>query len=136
MATRPLEITKNVIKKRYTVKAATTVVAYRAVKLSADDEVEPIAATTDEAIGIALEGGAAGTSVEVALLGSGIVPVEVGTGDATRGQPAIYVSDGLTDGTPGGGSTQLFVVGQFMQSGVDGDRVGLNLGMACWAVES
>lgn len=139
MATRALEILdhKGAIIRPFTVPAAKTVTRGQAVKHSgADDAVENVAATTDFGIGIALDAGVAGDTVRVALWGSGIVKALVGTGAATRGAPAKFVADGLTDGTNGGGSTNRPSLGQFLESGVAGDLVALNLGAFSFSVGS
>ena len=129
MTTRASEILSGAIIRPYTVAATKSVTRGFAVKLSgADDAVENMAATTDNCIGIALESGAAGAVVRVALWGQGIVKAKVGTGGATRGTPAKYAADGLTTATNGGGSTNQVLVGQFLEEGVAGDLVGLNLG--------
>lgn len=71
--------------------------------------------------------GAVGDKVQVAYLsGSGILPVKVGTGGATRGKWAKVVADGMTDATPSGaGTTATETAGIFEQNGVAGDIVGL-----------
>jgi len=120
------------------VASAKTVTKGKPIKHSgADHEAENAAAITDLAIGIALESGTAGQTVRYVRLGSkAIVPALVGTGGATRGQGAVYVADGVTDQATGGGTNLFCCLGQFMQSGVAGDYVGLNLGMAGFSVKS
>lgn len=120
----------------FTVAAAQTVTAGQAVKQTADLIVQGMAAVGDFAIGIALDDAAAGTLVRVAIWGSGIAKVKVGTGGATRGAPAKYVANGLTTATVGGATTAIFFCGQFLETGVAGDLVALNLGVASFGVGS
>lgn len=116
---------------------ATAVTAGQAVKQSgADLTVVPIASVTDFAVGIVLEDAAIGALCRVALFGNGIAKVKVGTGGATRGNPAKYVANGLTNATIGGATTALFVCGQFLESGVAGDLVAVNLAGAGFTVGS
>ena len=89
------------------------------------------AATTDNGIGIARDAGdatgAAGLTQIVVYGHGGIVPVLVGTGGATAGAAAKWVSDGLTDATTGGGTTKVVEYGIFEDTGVAADIVGLRL---------
>lgn len=128
----------------YTVATGSTVRAGFPVKLSSTKVVEATA-VGDNAIGIALDLGDGSdttpstnptTVVRVAHFGKGVCKVLVGTGGATEGLPAKYVSDGTTDATVGGGTVKLRVLGQFLETGVAGDLVGLNLGAASWTVGS
>lgn len=122
--------------KSFTV-VTSNVTAGQAVKQSgADLSVVGIGAVTDFAIGIAIEDAVVGAMVRVALWGTGIAKVKVGTGGATRGNPAKYAANGLTNGTVGGATTAIFFCGQFLESGVAGDLVGLNLAAAGFSVGS
>lgn len=137
MAARAQEILQYATIRPFTVASAKTATRGFAVKHSgADDAIEDMAAVTDNCIGIALEAGAAAAVVRVAMFGNGVVKCKVGTGGATRGGPAKYASDGLTNATVGGATTKLVVLGQFMQTGVVGDLVGLNLGGFSFTVGS
>jgi len=97
---------------------------------TADHQCQP---STDgvDATGIVLQlgplAGAVGDKVTIVpLSGSCIVPVKVGTGGATRGKQAKVVADGVTNAVPAGaGTTAMPTVGQFTQTGVAGDMVGL-----------
>jgi hypothetical protein len=81
------------------------------------------------AIGVASQANAAGRPASIAMYGTYVIPVLVGTGGATRGKLAVRVSDGFTDAaTVGGGTTVQYIHGQFLQSGVAGDLVGLLVG--------
>lgn len=124
--------------KSYIVATGQTITQYSGVKINAssDNEVDAVAAITDNGYGIALDAGAAGARIRVALFGSGIVPIKLGTGGATRGLPAKFVAGGATNATVGGVTTKLCVYGLFTQTGVAGDIVGLNLGMASLTVGS
>lgn len=128
MTTRAQESLSNAIIKVFTVATAKTATKGFAVKHSgADNKIENMAAVGDNCIGIALESGVAGGKVRVALFGHGIAKAKVGTGGATAGAPAKYAADGLTDATVGGGTTKLVTLGQFIEAGVAGDLVGVNL---------
>ena len=113
----------------YTVGTGGTT-AGRPVKFSASKTVVLSAAVGDLSVGIALETVAAGGTAQVALFGYGVAKVLVGTGDATRGEFAEYVSNGATDVTVGGGTTLTYVLGQWLESGVAGDLREMNLGPA------
>jgi hypothetical protein len=137
MATRASEILQYATIRPYVVASGQAATQGFAVKhASADDQVQNMAAVGDNCIGIALETAAALASVRVALFGNGVAKVKVGTGGATRGAPAKYAADGLTNATVGGGTTKLVVLGQFMQTGVVGDMVGVNLGGFSFTVGS
>ena len=102
------------------------------VKFNASDTL--LAATTDTdalAIGVVNQANAAGRPASVLMYGSpGVIPVLVGTGGATRGKFAVRTTDGFTDAAPvGGGTTVQYIRGQFLQTGVAGDYVGLNVGV-------
>lgn len=135
MVERATEILNGAIVRPYTVAASKTSVKGYPVKLSGSD-IEKMAAIGDNVIGIALDTGAAGDTVRVAMFGKGICKALVGTGGASRGAPAKYAADGLTDATVGGGTTKLTVAGQFLETGVVGDYVGLNLGAFSFTVGS
>lgn len=94
------------------------------------------AAVGDNAIGIARDAGAALATVRVDYFGSGVVLGLVGTGGCTAGAPAKFVSDGMTNGTVGGGTTKLVVYGQWLETGVAADLAPLNLEMAGFTVGS
>jgi len=137
MAARAFEILQYATIRPYTVASGKTGTRGFAVKHSgADDAVEDMAAVGDNCIGIALEAGAALAAIRVALFGNGVAKVKVGTGGATRGAPAKFAANGLTDATVGGATTKLVVLGQFMQTGVVGDLVGVNLGGFSFTVGS
>lgn len=137
MAERAIEHLDGAIIKVYTVASGKTVAANYPVKHSGSDtDIEAMAAIGDNVFGIALDAGAAGDKVRVALFGKGVCKVKVGTGGASRGAPAKYASDGLIDATVGGGTTKLTVCGEFLQTGAAGDLVGLNLGAFSFTVGS
>lgn len=82
------------------------------------------------AIGVVVQANAATRPASIALYGHAVMPVTVGSGGATRGKMAVRVSDGYTDAaTVGGGTTVQYVRGQFLQSGVVGDTVGMLVGV-------
>ena len=119
-----VDISKCVIK-TFTVKAASSVTEGYAVKIDGDGIVLNCSAG-DAANGIALESGAAGTQVMVALANcGGLVAVKVGTGGATAGLYGAAVADGIANaGALGGGTTLVNIVCQFLQTGIAGDVVG------------
>ncbi len=136
MAVRAAEQLQYTEIRAYTV-GATAVTAGQAVKHSgADLTVVPVTAATDFAIGIVMDDAAIGALCRIAMFGTGIKKVKVGTGGATRGNAAKFVANGLTNATIGGATTALFVCGQFLESGVAGDLVALNLSPAGFTVGS
>lgn len=117
--------------KSYTVEAAGTATVGRLASFGATDlVVVDTAAGADDAIGVFLTGGTAGDRVDIALFGP-TVAVLVGTGPtgATRGSKAVNVADGVVDALPQapGGATADPIYGIFMQDGVTGDVVGMQL---------
>lgn len=135
MTARATEVLQYTTIKTFTVASGQIATRGFAVKHSGGDlAIANMAAVGDNCIGIALEDGIAGALVRVAMSGNGIVKVKVGTGGATRGSPAKYAANGLTDATVGGGTVKLVIHGQFVESGAVGDLVGLNLGMAAMTV--
>lgn len=102
------------------------------VKFDSSDTL--LAETTNSdaaAIGVVVQANAATRPVSVAMYGSpAVIPVLVGTGGATRGAFAVKTTDGFTNAaTVGGGTTVQYIRGQFTQTGVVGDTVGLNIGV-------
>jgi len=135
MATRAHELLDKCILEYYTVVTGGSATVGYGVKLdTTDKQVTITAAVGDNAIGIALNTAAALAAVRVALLGQGICKAAVGTAGVTMGGPVTYASDGVVDATVGGGTTKLVCYGQAQQTGVVGDLIGLNLGMACFTV--
>lgn len=126
MALRAIRVLDEAIIRPMTIAAGKTATNGIPVKHSgADNEIETCGAG-DDGIGIPLTTGVAGDTVDVVMYSGGaIVPVKVGTGGATRGKWAVVAADGLTDKTPGGGTTVCYLHGKFLQSGVVGDLVGL-----------
>lgn len=80
----------------------------------------------------------AGAKVAVWMLGYGIVPVLLGTGGATEGDPVrtLVTAGGATTATVGGGTGKIKVLGTCMETGVAGDLVGVNVGDCAWSVGS
>lgn len=113
-------------------------------------EIVACTAIGDDCIGITLvaldgdatkpdaDGATAGHTGDVALLGgTGLVAVKVGSsGTATAGSPVKFATAGVSNATVGGGTDKLVVYGQFVESGVSGDIVGMNLGLASYTVGS
>lgn len=114
----------------YNVKANAVIVKGVGVFLSAANEVD-VATANSKCIGVAMDsvtGNADGTSrVEVALADGGTCVVKC-SGTATRGEYAIAGTDGFENQTIGGGTTVKYIIGQFLESGVDNDFVELRLG--------
>lgn len=73
-----------------------------------------------------------GKNVEVIADGAAIIKVKVvASGTATRGKYAVMsaTANQYQDATtPGGGTTVQHISGRFMNSGTDGDEVGLLIG--------
>lgn len=139
MADRAIELLTNAIIKPFNVPSGKAVTKFNAVKFSgADTDIEDAAAATDNVIGIAQDVGAAlATGIRVAIFGHGISKILVGTGGATRGAFAKWVTpSGCTDMTVGGGTGKIVCWGQYLQTGSAADLVGLNLGMAAPTVGS
>lgn len=125
MATRAHRLVNGIPHMEFIVASGQTVTAgYRVKFASADDECQNCGAG-ENGFGIAINSGASGDKVTIALLGCGVVPVKVGTGGATRGAYAVMVADGHTDRAIGGGTTVRHCDGVFMQSGSAGDLVGM-----------
>lgn len=102
------------------------------VKFGADDNSFTAAGTNDPlAIGtLERNVSASGKKGDIILYGHAIVPVLVGTGGATRGVNATTVADGFTNAAAnGGGTTSQIIKGQFTESGVAGDIVGMVIGV-------
>jgi hypothetical protein len=121
----------------YTVAASQTVRAGMPVILSGSDTaIDEAIISNDLCIGVAL--GTPGTSyaaaavVQVLHYGP-IVPVLVGTGDATRGKKAVVSAsaDGMCDcaAHDSDGTGNQNVQGVFMQSGVATEHVGMMMVM-------
>jgi hypothetical protein len=66
--------------------------------------------------------------VDVLLADGGTYRCKVSTGGATRGEYAIAGTDGFENQTVGGGTTVKYLVGQFLESGVDNDFVEIRMG--------
>jgi hypothetical protein len=151
MANYPANLVKPIVIP-YQVKASNTIRHGVPVKLDSG-EIVPCTAATDEAIGISYSiqrmpfGSAhqtsdgwtapAASTVNVALLGYGVVKARVGTSaTATAGLPAVPGTLGSDDIVSGGGTNQANVMGTWLETGVDGDLVALNLGTACYSVSA
>lgn len=108
--------------------ASTATRGFLAIFGAADDLVLDGGAGSDLGVGIFKESATAGQRVEIELWAP-VVPVTVGTGGATRGTKAVFVADGFIDApahdSSGGTDNQIY--GVFMQTGVVGDRVGMQL---------
>lgn len=129
MSARPHDTTnRSMIRPLVIQAAAAAVTAGMPVKLGTAETDCLLAGANEKAIGIAIESGVAGDTIQVSLFGYAIVPVKVGTGGATHGEFAICAADGATNQTLGGGTTVKYVIGRFLQTGVVGDKVGLLLG--------
>jgi hypothetical protein len=112
------------------VKASAAIVKGVGVYISAANEVD-VATANSKVYGVADEtvtGNSSGTSrVRVAIAAGGTIRVKA-SGTATRGEYAIAGTDGFENQTIGGGTTVKYLVGQFVESGVDGDFVECKLG--------
>lgn len=133
MATRPTVRTQNTECRPADVYTSSTVRKGFPVKYySGTTKVVEATANTDHCVGVARDtGDAAGTSglkqIGVFKHG-GCIPMLVGTGGVTAGEPVrlAAAADGITNATIGGGTTQIFVFGTAEDTGVAGDYVGVN----------
>lgn len=116
--------------KAYKVKASAVIVKGVGVYISAADEVD-VATANLKVMGVATEsvtGNSSGTSrVEVALADGGTCAVKA-SGTVTRGEYLVAGTDGFENQTIGGGTTVKYLIGQALESGVDGDFVECKLG--------
>jgi hypothetical protein len=114
----------------YNVKASAVIVKGVGVYISADNEVD-VATANSKVIGVAassVTGNSSGTSrVEVQMADGGTARVKA-SGTATRGEYAVAGTDGFENQTIGGGQTVKYIIGQFLESGIDNDFVELRLG--------
>jgi hypothetical protein len=103
-------------------EAGSAVVVYRVVTLAADGQYDHAAGATSQPAGICAESQATvGKVFPIASTPGAIVKVEVGAGDATRGARVGLLAAGkVTDATLTVGN---WVLGQFLDAGVDGDIV-------------
>ncbi len=126
MATRANEDLKYALVKTYEVAGGQSVTVGLLVKLASDTTVQN-AGANERGVGVALETGAAGARVQIAMLaGSAQLRVKVGTGGATRGGYLNHATDGFKDvGTLGGGTVLKEVIGMALQSGVAGDFIAV-----------
>lgn len=111
---------------RYTVATGQAVTKGELVVLASDTTVQDAGGASDLGIGIAMATVAADLPVDIYLFAP-VIDVAVGTGGATRGKKAIHAADGFTDcaAHDSSGATDNATYGVFMQSGVVGDRVGM-----------
>jgi len=148
MATKPIEKIEKSLVSFGTVKASNTILKGEAVKWSSG-ELVPVTAVTDNAVGIAIDAGngdvtdshvSGGVYNKIRYLPLGcnaIVLCLVGSAGATQGAPAKWgTTAGAIDATVGGGTTKLRILGSFVETGVSGDYVGLNVADASWSVGS
>jgi hypothetical protein len=100
---------------------------YLAILSGADNEVDDATSPCDLGIGVFLATAVAGARVEVAH--TGVIPVKVGTGGATRGKKGMWSSgdNGFADAPAhdADGNTNDAIYGVFLQSGSAGDMVGM-----------
>ena len=110
----------------FTVAAGQATTVGELVVLASDTTVQDAGGASDLGIGIAKITQTAGLRVDVWLFGP-VIPVAVGTGDATRGTKAVAVADGWTDAAAhdSDGTANASQYGVFMQSGTAGQTVGM-----------
>lgn len=128
MATRPISKYQYGTIGSYTTATGQTTTAGKTVILASDTTVQDAAGASDAVIGVSLDTTVADARVRVLHYGP-IVPMVVGTGDATRGAKLIMASDGVTDATAhdSDGTGNESIVGVAMQSGVATDMIGVML---------
>lgn len=131
MAVRPHERLENALIMTFADASQPAFTKGTEVKFNGSDTLLVATSGADPlAIGIVYQANAAGRPVSVVLYGDKVMPVTVGTGGATRGVMAVRVADGFTDAaTVGGGTTVQYIKGQFLQTGVAGDTVGMLTGV-------
>lgn len=135
MAARPTKKVQNALVVTKAVKAASTVTIGMPVSIDTATDTVLDATSGQNAFGIAAGPGnfgdtlSAGAMVQVYMLtGGAIVPVKVGTTNATQGGYAEVGTTGAVDRTLGGGTTVRYILGKFAETGVSGDFVGLIVG--------
>lgn len=131
MAVRPHERLNNALIMQFADSSQPAFTKGTEVKFNGSDTLLVATSGSDPlAIGVIYAANLAGRPASVVMYGDKVMPVLVGTGGATRGVQAVRVSDGFTDAaTVGGGTTVQYIKGQFLQSGVVGDTVGLMTGV-------
>lgn len=109
-------------------KSGDSIVKGVGVYMSGDGEVG-VATANSKVIGVATEAvtGTGTNRVEVALADGGTVACKA-SGTVTRGEYLIAGTDGFENQTLGGGTTVKYLIGQALESGVDGDFVEVRLG--------
>jgi hypothetical protein len=137
MATKAIKLIQNALIRPYTVDTAQQATVGMAVKFGSSDSTVQQAGANDDAIGICranpLATGtppvcAAGTAVEVTLFFYAVEQVLVGTGGSTRGKKQVMTTNGVTDApATGGGTVAHETIGVALQSGVQGDIIGMGL---------
>ena len=129
MATRPTVQAQNLVTMKYAVASGQAVTkGYAVVFSGSDTEIDNAGADSDLAIGVALEDGAAGELVDVALFAYAVVEAEAGTGGVTRGAKHVLVADGFTNATAdNGATTPTPTYGFALQSASAGEKFGLAL---------
>lgn len=126
MSTAEQKLNNAVIVTR-TVKAAST--ATRGLFGVYDSEGVVLDATAGQNASVFfIETKAAGEKVQCIELTGGCVVVAKASGTATAGAYATVGTDGVENQTLGGGSTVVYIVGKFTQTGVDNDYVGVAVG--------
>lgn len=126
-----IQLTNNLTQWTVTVPTGETATrGYPAVWHGSGNYAKNASGDTDEAFGVFDRDATAGAEVVVNLFAH-VVRVPVGTGGATRGKKAVWSSgnDGWTDAPAqvGGGGTENNIYGIFMQTGVVGDRIGMQM---------
>lgn len=136
---RPEKRLDNVDSQYFTVAASQSVRPGMGIKMASTDtspatadfpQAQEATANTDDVLAI-VDGDAgystftAGQTFSAYLVqGTGVIPVLVGTGNATRGAMAVATTNGFTDAPANGNATtRVFSVGTFMRTGVAGDIV-------------
>ncbi len=114
-----------VLDKGYKVASATAVTQFQVVKLSADDTVTPVSATTDQPIGVAQEACAAadatlGKVINIRMFG---ISRCVAGGSITRGDIVKPNASGAVIVAPAVAGTNDKCLGIALVSGVSGDHI-------------
>jgi len=110
--------------KTYTVKASST--ATRGLCGVFDSEHVVLDASAGQNASVLfLETKAAGELVQCLLLAGNGIGIMKASGTVTAGEYVECGTDGVQNGTHGGGTTVRYIVGKALQTGVDNDYLGV-----------
>lgn len=130
MSTAMRRIPQDGILSSVVVTAGAATAGYGAVLDTTDLECNNAGANAGTVIGVHLDTAAAAAKARIQI--SGVAAVKVAAGGATRGTLAAVAAAGFQDipAPNTAGATTTYCYGRFVQTGVSGDVVGLNLDCA------